>query len=492
MQRSGPDPQPVAADGAIPSARRQGAGRAMTSLRGATPTERIAAIADPGSVVILRAAGASPWLARHGIAPHDDDGIALAQATLDGAPVLVAAQDERFLGGSVGARHGDALVALFERAQRERPAAVVLLVASAGVRLHEANPAELALGRALRALLGLRAAGLPVLALAVGDVYGGASVLACATDRIALVSGTRLGLSGPKVLEAARGRAEFAADDAAAVAALYGADARAAAGQFEAIADDAAAARGWLAAARRGVPSLAAAIRTTQDRLAARLAAAGTTLSAPAVPLPRALKPLFAAAAPGDGAGWIFRMNDANVWLTRGFGIGALGPREACALDTALLAQLVDGRAGPGAVLVLVADSAGHEVSRAAETLCISQYLAHHAAVLALLRDQGVAKIGFLSGVGHSAAFFCNALQATTLYALPTARVVAMEPATIARVTGQDPAALAATVEDDPLVGHPVRHFAHWGGITAIVADAAPERLLALAADAAATAAAQR
>ena len=60
----------------------------------------------------------------------------------------------------------------------ERPRAVVVLAASGGVRLHEANPAEASLARALAALLDLRSAGVPVLSLCVADTFGGASVLA--------------------------------------------------------------------------------------------------------------------------------------------------------------------------------------------------------------------------------------------------------------------------------------------------------------------------
>jgi malonate decarboxylase gamma subunit len=116
--------------------------------------------------------------------------------------------------------------------------------------------------------------------------------------------------------------------------------------------------------------------------------------------------------------------------------------------------------------LVLVEDSTGHTVSRAAEMNLVSQFLAHHAAVLALLRAQGRRLVGLLAGVGHSAAFFSNALQADALYAVPAARVVAMEPAAVARVTG---IAAASLIENDPLLGQPVRHFAAQGGVTAVV-----------------------
>jgi len=248
------------------------------------------------------------------------------------------------------------------------------------------------------------------------------------------------------------------------------------------VADTIAAVREWIADAVATRAPFAAATRTMHARLAARLAPVAGACTMPFVPLPRAVKTLFARAEPVDGAGWLWRMKGANVWLTRPFGVGSFGPREAHALDAALLAQLAGGAAPADAVLILVGDSTGHEVSRAAEAVCISQYLAHHAAVIALLRDEGVRKLGLLTGVGHSGAFFCNALQTRLLYALPEARVVAMDPAAIARVTRQDPGRVGALVEDDPLLGHPVRHFAGWGGVTEILPDADAARVLALAA----------
>jgi hypothetical protein len=119
--------------------------------------------------------------------------------------------------------------------------------------------------------------------------------------------------------------------------------------------------------------------------------------------------------------------------------------------------------------VLLVEDSAGHVVSRAAEMRFESQFLAHHAAVLALLRARGRRLIGLLAGVGHSAVFFSNALQSGTLYALAGARVVAMEASSIARITGLPAGAL---IDDDALLGQPVRHLMAQGGVAAIVPDA--------------------
>lgn len=459
---------------------------ARTSLLTASPAARIAALADTGSIDApptgFAASRRSPHLARWGIAAQDDDGIVVARATIGHASVFVAAQDERYLGGTIGANHAAALRALCERARSERPDALILLFASGGLRLHEANPAELELARALAALLDLRAAGIPVLAVGVGDVFGGASVLACAADRVALLPGVRFGLSGPAVIETALGRDELDTRDAEALARLYGAETRAAAGHIEQLPDSIEAIRRWIGEALAARVPFSEAVRAMQARLGARLesVAAGATL--PCIPLPRAVKSLFARAEPADGAGWLWRIGGTNVFLTRAFGIGSFGPQEAHALDAALLAHLAGGAAPEDAVLILVGDSTGHERSRAAEALCISQYLAHHAAVIALLRHEGLRMLGLLAGVGHSGAFFCNALQARALYALPEARVVAMEPAAIARVTRQDPEHVAALVEDDPLLGHPVRHFARWGGVTGIVPDADAIRVLALAA----------
>ena len=445
------------------------------ALRPLAPADRIAAITDPRSVErvndALSARRPSPHLARWGIDPHDDDGVVLAHATIFGAPVLLAAHDEHFLGGSAGVNHADALRALFQRAREMRPAAVVLLAASGGVRLYEANPAELALARALKALLDLRALGVRVLTLVVADVFGGSSVLACAADRIAMLPGTKLGLSGPKVIEIAHGRTEMDATDAAAVTALFGADARAAAGAVELVADDADIVRAWIAAACRDGATFPEQVQKTQAQLATRLFGRGVrrdVVDASRARTETPSPPLFADAQPLEPGGALWRVNRRSIWLAQPPGRRAFGARDAHVLDAELLAHLARGKSGESATLILVEDSPGHDATAAAERLCISQYLAQHAAVVALLRAKGVRVVGVLTGTGRGAAFFANALQSSRVYATEDARVVAMDPAAIAGVTRRDPEQLAALIEDDPLLGHPVRHFAAWGGIEGI------------------------
>jgi malonate decarboxylase beta subunit len=470
----------------------------LVTLEALAARERIDALADPGSVKPIDASfetpRPSPHLARWGIAAQEDDGIIVARARVHGAPVLLAAQDERFLRGSAGANHGEALRRLFVRAQAERPAAVVILAASAGVRLHEANPAELALARALAALLDLRASGVPVLALVVADTFGAMSVLVSAAERTALLPGTRLGLSGPGVVELMHGKEELDASDSGAVAALFGAEARAHAGQVELVADEHDALRAWLSAAMAVSQSFDEWVLSMQHRLARRLveatmppgveanARAVDAATKPVAPLPRKLASLYGTAQAVDRVAWLWRMADRPVWLSRPFGVGTFGPREAHGLDAALLAHVANGAGDGMRTVFLVGDSFGHETAPAAEALCVSQFLAQHAAVVALLRARGVRVCGLLTGVGHSAAFFANALQAQEVYALEDARVVAMEPAAIARVTRLPESEIGPLLETDPVLGQPVRQFARWGGIDEILPDADRERVLALAA----------
>jgi len=425
------------------------------------PRARLGALADPGSVVVHEAARPSPHLGRFGIVAQDDDGIVTASLALAGRPVLAAAQDERFLRGSIGQRHAQALDALLQRALAEGADAVILLLASGGVRLHEANAAELALAVALRHLTDARAAGLLVLAVGVADVFGGASIVACAADRLALVPTARIGLSGPKVIETARGRAEFDAADTAAVDALFGAAARAAAGEADLVADDAGALREWIAAALAAPEAFAAHVERDNVRIAPRREPPAAAPVEPTLLAGHAARPM-------DARGLLWRIG-TDVAVTRPFTGAAFDGLSVHALDAALL------EAATVRTLVVSEDSTGHEVSPAAEQRFESRRLAHHAAVLALLRARGVRQIGLLCGTGHSAAFFANALQAPRLFAVPAARVIAMEPAAIARVTGRD---IAALIDDDPLLGQPVRHFAAHGGIDGLLAGADPLRTL--------------
>ena len=433
-----------------------------TKFSALDPAARLDALADPASLAWLPAAGASPYLARRGITPAADDGIVRAHFRIAGKPVLAAAQDARFLSGSVGANHGAALRDLFEHALAQRPAAVVLLIDSGGVRLHEANAAELALAQALRALFDLRCDGIATAAFVIGNAFGGASVLAAVCANMHLVPQAQFGLSGPRVIETAHGKAELDADDDGAVAALCGAQARVAAGIGALIADDATAIRNTVEDAIATSAGFDAGALERWDRaLAARLARAGL---APAVaPDAPPAWPCFDDAEPVDPARWLWRMRGSDVYLLRPLTLHPFDPAVAVAIANALRSSLPRE-----ASLVIVEDSPGHAARRAAEAIGVSEYLAAHAGRLALLRQQGHALFGLLVGVGHSAAFFVNALQASVLDAARGARVEAMSADAIARVLHIPANELATLIEDDPMLGQPVRHLQVLGGVAQV------------------------
>ena len=67
------------------------------------------------------------------------------------------------MGGAVGEVHGAKLVGLLQRAVLDNAPAVVLMLETGGVRLHEANAGLIAVSEVMRALLDARAAGIPVI-----------------------------------------------------------------------------------------------------------------------------------------------------------------------------------------------------------------------------------------------------------------------------------------------------------------------------------------
>lgn len=188
----------------------------------ATARERIAGLVDLDSFCEFQppeAATPSPHLGLLGMPGAFDDGVIIGRALLDKRPVLVAAQEGQFIGGAVGEIHGAKIVGLLRRAAAERPAVVLLLVDSGGVRLHEANAGLIAISEIMRAVLDVRAAGVPVLALVGGScgAFGGMGIVTKLCSAVIMSEEGRLALSGPEVIETVAGVEEFDAKDRALV-----------------------------------------------------------------------------------------------------------------------------------------------------------------------------------------------------------------------------------------------------------------------------------
>lgn len=188
----------------------------------ATARGRIAGLVDAGSFEEFcgpRARVTSPHLPMLDLPAAFDDGVVVGRARMGGREVLLAAQEGAFMGGAVGEVHGAKITGLLERAAERGPAAVVLLLETGGVRLHEANAGLVAIGEIQRAVFAARAAGVRVVAAVGGrnGCYGGMSVVARCCDAVVMSEEGRLSVSGPEVIESAMGADEFDAQDRALV-----------------------------------------------------------------------------------------------------------------------------------------------------------------------------------------------------------------------------------------------------------------------------------
>ena len=123
------------------------------------------------------------------------------------------------MGGGVGEVHGAKLVGILRRALLTRPAAVLVLAESGGVRLHEANAGLIAVSEVMRALFDVRAAGIPVVMLIGGanGCFGGMGLIARCADHIVMSDTSRMSMSGPEVIESSHGVEEFDSRDRALV-----------------------------------------------------------------------------------------------------------------------------------------------------------------------------------------------------------------------------------------------------------------------------------
>jgi malonate decarboxylase beta subunit len=201
----------------------------------ASARERVAGLLDANSFVEFlgpEQRAMSPHLAQFDLTGAFDDGIVVGRGHLDGQRVFVAAQEGRFLGGAFGEVHGAKLVGLL-RAARDGvgpggPRAVLLLLDTGGVRLQEANAGELSISEIIRAIVEVRSAGIPVLALIGGraGAFGGGGIITACCSRIVVSQHARISVSGPEVIETNKGVEEFDSKDRALVWRVCGGRAR--------------------------------------------------------------------------------------------------------------------------------------------------------------------------------------------------------------------------------------------------------------------------
>jgi len=194
----------------------------MGSYLEANARERLRQLLDAGSFTEFlppQRRLISPHLAQLDAPVSFDDGVTVGRGRLRGKTVLAASQEGGFMGGAVGEVHGAKLVGLLRRAVRERPDAVLLLLDSGGVRLHEANAGLIAVSEVMRALLDARDAGIPVIVMIGGATgcFGGMGIVARCANAVLMSEEGRLAMSGPEVIETTHGVEEYDARDRALV-----------------------------------------------------------------------------------------------------------------------------------------------------------------------------------------------------------------------------------------------------------------------------------
>jgi malonate decarboxylase beta subunit len=181
--------------------------------------QRIAALVDRGSFTEFigpEARETSPHLALFDLPEQFDDGIVVGSAKFDGRPVLIAAQEGRFMGGAFGEVHGAKLLGLLRAAAALRRD-VLVLFDTGGVRLQEANAGELAIAEVIRAVVHARVQGARVIGMVGGrsGCYGGGGLIAGCCSTLVISEQGRLSISGPEVIETNKGVEEFDSKDRA-------------------------------------------------------------------------------------------------------------------------------------------------------------------------------------------------------------------------------------------------------------------------------------
>jgi malonate decarboxylase beta subunit len=182
----------------------------------------------------------SPHLQVFDLPEQFDDGIIIGRGGIAGAPVFLAAQEGRFMGGAFGEVHGAKLTGLLRAARDIKSVPVLILFDTGGVRLQEANAGELAIAEIMRALVEARMAGVKVIGLIGGRAgcYGGGGLIAGCCSALAVSEQGRIGVSGPEVIETNRGVEEFDSKDRALVWRTMGGKHRLLLGGADAFADD--------------------------------------------------------------------------------------------------------------------------------------------------------------------------------------------------------------------------------------------------------------
>src|SRR3954469_3147131 len=129
------------------------------------------------------------------------DAVIVVQGTIEEMPVVLAAMEYRFMGGSMGSVVGEKITRAAERAV-ERKWPLIVVSASGGARMQEGVLSLMQMAKISAALARLRSARLPYLSVLTAPTTGGVTAsFAMLGDLNVAEPGALIGFAGPRVIE---------------------------------------------------------------------------------------------------------------------------------------------------------------------------------------------------------------------------------------------------------------------------------------------------
>jgi acetyl-CoA carboxylase carboxyl transferase subunit beta len=132
---------------------------------------------------------------------HTDDAILVAHGTIGGHKAVVAAMEFSFIGGSMGAAVGDAIVAAARLAVLQQ-APLIVFTASGGARMQEGAISLMQMPRTVIAAQLVKDAGLPFVVVLTDPTTGGVTASFAMLGDIQIAEpGAMIGFAGARVIE---------------------------------------------------------------------------------------------------------------------------------------------------------------------------------------------------------------------------------------------------------------------------------------------------
>jgi acetyl-CoA carboxylase carboxyl transferase subunit beta len=129
------------------------------------------------------------------------DAVLVGEGTLDGLAVTAAAQDFKFMGGSLGMAAGEAVTSGMRRAVEKRTP-FIMFAASGGARMQEGMFSLMQMPRTTVAVQMLREAKLPYIVVLTHPTTGGVTASYAMLGDVHLAEpGALIGFAGPRVIE---------------------------------------------------------------------------------------------------------------------------------------------------------------------------------------------------------------------------------------------------------------------------------------------------